>query len=47
MDSPLHRRNVLDKDFTEIGLGAAAGKDKEGITIYYTQLFGTPRKSDH
>ncbi len=45
MDSPLHRQNILDKNFTEIGLGGAA--DKEGTTIYYTQMFGTPRKSDN
>jgi uncharacterized protein YkwD len=41
MGSELHRKNILDKSFTEIGLGAVAGKDG---TVYYTQVFGTPKK---
>jgi uncharacterized protein YkwD len=41
MKSPLHRKNVLGKDYTEIGIGAAIARDG---TIYYTQVFGTPRE---
>ncbi len=41
MGSKHHRDNILKPQFTEIGLGVASnGRD----TIYYTQLFGTPRK---
>jgi uncharacterized protein YkwD len=40
MDSPLHKKNILDKEFSETGLGAAPAKDG---TVYYTQMFGTPR----
>lgn len=40
MDSPLHRKNILTPEFTEIGIGIAA--DSNG-TRYYTQLFGKPR----
>jgi uncharacterized protein YkwD len=36
-----HRENLLNPDFTEIGLGAA--KSAKGET-YYTQVFGKPRK---
>jgi uncharacterized protein YkwD len=41
MKSPLHRKNVLGKDYTEIGIGAAIARDG---TIYYTQVFGTPKE---
>lgn len=40
MNSPPHRKNILKKEFTEIGLGAA--KSAKGVW-YYTQVFGTPR----
>lgn len=40
MKSELHRKNILHKEFTEIGLGLA--RDKKGA-IYYTQVFGRPR----
>jgi uncharacterized protein YkwD len=36
-----HRENLLNKDFTEIGLGVVKGDKGE---IYYTQVFGKPRK---
>jgi uncharacterized protein YkwD len=41
MASPAHRDNILKRQFTDIGLGAA-GTDK-GI-VYYTQVFASPRK---
>jgi uncharacterized protein YkwD len=39
MNSPGHRANILNKDFTEIGVGIA--RDKDGQP-YYTQEFGRP-----
>jgi len=35
MNSPGHRKNVLEKDFTQLGVGV--------IADYYTQAFLTPR----
>jgi len=39
MDSPGHRRNILDKRYTEIGIGMAK---TSGGDIYWTQVFGNP-----
>jgi uncharacterized protein YkwD len=39
MNSEHHRENILNKNFTEIGLGIAAGKKD---SVYYTQVFGKP-----
>jgi uncharacterized protein YkwD len=41
MDSKGHRENILNDVCTEIGLGVA--RDKNG-QVYYTQLFGHPKK---
>jgi uncharacterized protein YkwD len=41
MDSQGHRENILKREFREIGIGIARGKDG---TLYYTQVFGTPLK---
>ena len=40
MDSPPHKENILNKDYTEIGIGIA--KNAKGEP-YWTQVFGTPR----
>ena len=40
MGSPLHRKNLLNKDATEIGLGSATAKDGG---FYITQVFGNPK----
>lgn len=40
MKSPGHRKNILDKNYKEIGIGVAT--DDKGAT-YYTQEFGTRR----
>ncbi len=40
MDSKPHRENILNKDFTEIGVAAVANANGE---IYWCQVFGTPR----
>lgn len=42
MDSPLHRKNIVDGKFTEIGVGTAKGKFDGYNTVYVVQLFGTP-----
>lgn len=42
MDSPLHRANIVDKKFTEIGVGTARGFYNGQRTVYVVQLFGTP-----
>jgi uncharacterized protein (TIGR03000 family) len=41
MNSEGHRANLLNKNFTEIGIGVA--KNEKGET-YYTQVFGKPTK---
>lgn len=40
MDSPGHKANILNKDFTEIGVAVA--KNDKGEP-YWTQVFGRPR----
>jgi uncharacterized protein YkwD len=41
MNSQHHRDNILKPEFTEIGLGIArSGRGN----VYFTQLFGTPKK---
>jgi uncharacterized protein YkwD len=42
VDSKPHRANLLGEKFEEIGVGVA--RDDKG-EVYYTQVFGTPRKS--
>jgi uncharacterized protein YkwD len=39
MESKKHRANILDPEYTEIGLGVGRAK---GGKIYYTQVFGKP-----
>lgn len=40
MDSKDHRANILNAEYTEIGIGIA--RDKTG-RLYYTQVFGRPQ----
>jgi uncharacterized protein YkwD len=40
MESKIHRENILQPEYTEIGIGLARDKDGQ---IYYTQLFAKPR----
>jgi uncharacterized protein YkwD len=43
MKSPDHRRNILDPGFTELGVGIAAGKGKNGERrVLWDQSFGAP-----
>lgn len=43
LNSPLHRKNILDGRFTEIGIAAAQGtyKDKDNV-VFVVEFFGTP-----
>jgi uncharacterized protein YkwD len=43
MASPGHRKNILGRNFTEIGLGLATSERGD---VYYTQVFASPRKSN-
>ncbi len=42
MDSPGHRANILNGNFTEVGIAAVPGTYKGKKTIYVVQLFGAP-----
>jgi len=41
--SPGHRRNILDPDFKELGVGLALGRSGESYRVVWTQAFGTNR----
>jgi uncharacterized protein YkwD len=41
MKSEAHKKTLLTKEYTEIGIGIA--KDEKG-KLYYTQVFATPRR---
>lgn len=45
MNSPGHRRNMLDCQWTELGVGYAEGSSSSGNIrpLYWTQVFATPR----
>jgi hypothetical protein len=42
MKSPTHRENIVNGNFTEIGVGTAKGEYEGYDTVYVVQLFGTP-----
>lgn len=42
MDSPAHRENIINQQFTEIGVGTARGRYLGYDTVFVVQLFGTP-----
>lgn len=44
MNSPTHRANIVNKNYTEIGVGTARGTYEGFDTVYVVQLFGTPAK---
>lgn len=43
MKSPTHRANIMNGNYTEIGVGTAKGEYKGVPTIFVVQLFGTPK----
>lgn len=42
MNSPGHRDNILNGQYTEIGIGTARGEYKDAPTLFVVQLFATP-----
>ena len=42
MQSPGHRKNIVDDKYTEIGVGTAKGSFNGYDTVYVVQFFGTP-----
>jgi hypothetical protein len=42
MNSPTHRANILNGNYSEIGVGTAEGTYEGFTTVYVVQLFGTP-----
>jgi hypothetical protein len=42
MNSPTHRRNLLDGNFTQIGIAVAQGTFEGRSTTFVVQMFGTP-----
>ena len=42
MNSPTHRENIVNGNFTEIGVGTAKGEYEGYETVYVVQLFGAP-----
>lgn len=42
LDSPTHRANILNGNYTEIGIGTAEGRYEGYDTIFVVQMFGTP-----
>jgi len=45
MDSPLHRANILNKYFTEIGIGTAKGIYQDRESVFIVELFGRPEQA--
>jgi uncharacterized protein YkwD len=43
MNSPGHRRNILDPAFKELGVGLALGRSGKGYQVVWAQAFGTRR----
>jgi hypothetical protein len=42
MDSPTHRANIMNGNYTEIGIGVAKGRFEGHNTVFVVQMFGTP-----
>jgi len=42
MDSPTHRENILNGNYTHVGIATAQGKHKGKDAIYVVQFFATP-----
>lgn len=42
MDSPTHRENILDADYTEIGVGMATGTYNGKEAVFVVQFFASP-----
>ena len=44
LNSPTHRANVLNPNFTEIGIATAQGQYKGNQTLFVVELFGMPAR---
>lgn len=42
MNSPTHRANILNGNFTEVGIATAVGEYQGKKTVFVVQMFGTP-----
>lgn len=42
MNSPTHRANIVNSNYTEIGIGIARGTYEGYNTVFVVQMFGTP-----
>ena len=45
MNSPKHRENILDKKFTDIGIGLAHGQFEGRDSVFIVQFFGSTEES--
>lgn len=45
MNSPSHRANMVNYNFTEIGIGVANGQYKDAEAVFVVQMFGRPRSA--
>ena len=45
LNSPSHRANILNEQYTEMGVGTAVGRYEGYDTVYVVQLFGAPATS--
>lgn len=45
MDSPTHKKNIINPKYTEIGIATAPGSYKGDNTMYVVQMFGRPRSA--
>jgi len=45
MNSPKHRENILDKNFTDIGIGLANGKFEGRDSVFIVQFLGSTENS--
>lgn len=44
MGSEVHRRNILNPFFSEVGFGFAHGKNESEPAVFWVQVFGRPRR---
>ncbi len=42
MDSPMHRDNLLNANFKEVGIAAKEGQYQNAESVYVVQMFGSP-----
>ena len=45
MKSPTHRANIMNNNFTEIGIGVAEAEFEGYDTVFVVQMFGTPAQT--